>query len=155
MLLGLGDFFLPGGSKKIWEMESFEERKETRETSDKMRYERIRDLLTSAPHLGLGAPTIGWLQAASRSILHINNPTFAIKIKVPFLIIAAGNDHVVSVGAIEQFASRVKNSHLIVVAGARHEILQERDAFRDQFWAAFDTYIPGSNRTMSAGHLGI
>ena len=34
-------------------------------------------------------------------------------------------------------------SHLIV-AGSRHEIMMERDAYRSQFWAAFDAFIPGS-----------
>ena len=32
----------------------------------------------------------------------------------------------------------------IVLAGAKHEILQERDQLREQLWAAFDAYIPGS-----------
>jgi lysophospholipase len=27
--------------------------------------------------------------------------------------------------------------------GSRHEILQERDSIREQFWAAFDAFIPG------------
>ena len=32
----------------------------------------------------------------------------------------------------------------IVIPGARHEILMEREAIREQFWAAFDAFIPGS-----------
>jgi lysophospholipase len=27
--------------------------------------------------------------------------------------------------------------------GSRHEILQERDSIREQFWAAFDAFVPG------------
>ncbi len=34
-------------------------------------------------------------------------------------------------------------SHL-VIAGARHEILQEQDRYRSQFWAAFDAFVPGT-----------
>jgi len=67
-------------------------------------------------------------------------------IKVPVLIIASGNDRIVSTPAIEDFASRIKNCTRIVLAGAKHEILQERDQLREQFWAAFDAYIPGSAR---------
>lgn len=33
---------------------------------------------------------------------------------------------------------------IIVVEGAEHEILIERDVFRRQFWAAFDKFVPGS-----------
>jgi lysophospholipase len=31
-----------------------------------------------------------------------------------------------------------------VIPGARHEILMERDVIREEFWAAFDAFIPGS-----------
>ena len=34
-------------------------------------------------------------------------------------------------------------SRLIVIDGAEHEILMERDSLRDQFWVAFDKFIPG------------
>ena len=34
--------------------------------------------------------------------------------------------------------------HAIVIPGARHEILMERDEIREQFWAAFDAFIPGT-----------
>ena len=34
-------------------------------------------------------------------------------------------------------------SHL-VIAGSRHEILQEQDRYRGQFWAAFDAFVPGT-----------
>ena len=36
---------------------------------------------------------------------------------------------------------------MIVIPGARHEILMERDAIREQFWAAFDAFIPGTPDT--------
>ena len=62
----------------------------------------------------------------------------------PILIVASGNDAFICTSAIEDFASRLKNCARIVIAGARHEILQERDQFREQFWAAFDAFVPGS-----------
>jgi lysophospholipase len=31
-----------------------------------------------------------------------------------------------------------------VLRGARHEILMESDPIREQFWAAFDAFIPGT-----------
>jgi lysophospholipase len=66
------------------------------------------------------------------------------RVKVPILIVAAANDAFVCTATIERFASRLKNCAHIVVAGAKHEILQERDQFREQFWAAFDAFVPGS-----------
>ncbi len=34
----------------------------------------------------------------------------------------------------------------LILPGARHEILQEQDQMRAQFWAAFDAFVPGTPR---------
>jgi lysophospholipase len=68
-------------------------------------------------------------------------------VRVPALMLAAGDDHIVSSKAIEALAMRLKAGSQLVLRGSRHEILQERDAIRDQFWAAFDAFVPGA--TMS------
>lgn len=34
---------------------------------------------------------------------------------------------------------------LLTIDGAAHEILQERDLYREQFLAAFDAFIPGTD----------
>jgi lysophospholipase len=152
VLFGLGDRYVPGGKPQPFELEPFEDSKLT---SDPLRYERVRDVLKAAPWLSCGSPTLGWLNAAARSIMQINAFGFASSIKVPVLIVAAGNDTVVSTRAIEHFATQIKTGRHLVIAGAKHEILQERDEIRDQFWAAFDVYVPGSNRTMSESHIGL
>ncbi len=48
---------------------------------------------------------------------------------------------VVSTRAIEDFAVRAKVSSCILMPGSQHEILQETDAVRTRFWAAFDAYL--------------
>lgn len=152
VLLGLGDLYVPGGKPEAWELKALEK---SLLTSDPLRHDRIRDILKAAPWLSVGSPTIGWLNAAARSIMQINAFGFASAIRVPLLIIAAGNDTVVSTRTIERFSAQVKTCRFLVIAGARHEILQERDELRDQFWAAFDAYVPGSNRTMSENQIGL
>ena len=47
--------------------------------------------------------------------------------------------------AIEHFARQLRVSSLLTIDGARHEILQEADFYREQFFAAFDAFIPGTN----------
>ena len=59
------------------------------------------------------------------------------------LVIAAGLDRVTDTRAAERFSERLRAGRLIVIDGAAHEIMMERDLFRDQFWAAFDAFIPG------------
>ena len=59
------------------------------------------------------------------------------------MVIGCGRDRVVDLRACERFSSRLRAGRFIVIEGAEHEILIERDLFRDQFWAAFDAFIPG------------
>lgn len=151
-LLGLGDLYVPGGKKTPSEFLPFDGNEVT---SDPLRYERVREVLRTAPQLGIGSPTLAWLQAAARSIMTLNGFRFAASVRVPLLIVTGANETVVSMRAMEQFAAQVKVCKMLVIAGAKHEILQERDALRDQFWAAFDAYVPGSNRTMSESHIGL
>jgi lysophospholipase len=35
----------------------------------------------------------------------------------------------------------------VTLDGARHDILNECDDVREQFWAAFDAFIPGSGNS--------
>ena len=46
--------------------------------------------------------------------------------------------------AIEDFGTLLRTGSHLVVPGAQHEILMERDNFRSQFWAAFDAFVPGT-----------
>ena len=59
-------------------------------------------------------------------------------------MVAGTDDRITLTPAAEAVAARLKAGRIIVVAGARHEILMERDEFRNLFWAAFDAFIPGS-----------
>ena len=72
------------------------------------------------------------------------DPAYPARIRQPILMIAAGQDVVVSLPAIEQFAIRLRAGAHLVVPGSRHEILMEQDRYRGQFWAAFDAFVPGS-----------
>jgi lysophospholipase len=64
---------------------------------------------------------------------------------VPTLIVTAGADKVVRPLAAERFVRNMRLGREIVLPGARHEILMERDAIRAAFWAAFDAFIPGTD----------
>ncbi len=113
-------------------------------TSDPKRYGIMTALARTAPDLAVGAPTWGWLHAAFRAMAPFENSELPRRIGIPILVVASGADRVVDTRATERFATRLKAGRLIVVPHAEHEILMERDAFRDQFWAAFDAFVPGT-----------
>ena len=112
-------------------------------TSDPMRYARTASVVAAHPELGLGHPTIGWLNAAFRLMSEFEDPDFARKTLTPILVIAAGADHVTDPRVTERFAARLRAGRLAMIEGAEHELLVERDEFRDQFFAAFDAFVPG------------
>lgn len=139
-MIGLGGVFIPGGGASSIMEELFDE---NRLTSDPRRLARSAAILRLAPQLGIGDPTIGWVNAAFRQMKRFEAIDYMLRARTPTLIVASGRDRIVSTRAIENFAQRVDLATLIHVAGAKHEIMMERDELRDQFWRAFDAYIPG------------
>jgi lysophospholipase len=114
-------------------------------TTDAARYARNALLVETHPRLGLGGPTFGWLSAACRAIDTVSDPDFISAIQVPILFVGAGSDEVVSTPAIADYARRLRGSTMLTIDGARHEVLQEADFYREQFWAAFDAFVPGTD----------
>jgi lysophospholipase len=137
-MFGLGTSYVQGGSDAAAESQPFE-RNEL--TSDRERWARNKSVLDVAPDLGLGSATNGWLRAAYRATARLRDPHFAYRVEVPMLLLAAGNDRIVSTRAIEEFGVRLKVGTHLLLPGARHEILQETDQIRQRFWAAFDAYL--------------
>jgi lysophospholipase len=60
------------------------------------------------------------------------------------LIVAAGADRVTDTYAAKRLASRLGIARMVVIEGAQHEILIERDVVRATFWAVFDQFVAGS-----------
>jgi len=110
-------------------------------TSDRERFLRNKMLDREAPELQLGSPTVGWLHAAMRSMQMVDRVDFAERVSVPALIFSAGRDTIVLPRAIEDFTARLKSGTLILLSESKHEVLQENDAIRALFWAAFDAYL--------------
>ncbi|MEW6257898.1 MAG: alpha/beta hydrolase [Pseudomonadota bacterium] len=112
-------------------------------TSDPERYAAAAAMVRAHPHLALGAPTISWLASAFDLMERLAKPEVVRQIRQPMLLIGAGEDRIVSTRAIEHLSTRLIAGGHVIIPGARHEILMERDAIRAQFWAAFDAFIPG------------
>jgi lysophospholipase len=139
--LGLGGAFAPGGGSTPLGIGPFDDNPLT---SDPDRYRRLQGVLTARPEIGLGGPTVGWVHAAFRLMRGFEHADYPRAIATPTLVIASGADRVVDLRAIERFATRLRAGGLIVIDGARHEVMVERDLYRQQFFAAFDAYAGGA-----------
>jgi lysophospholipase len=113
-------------------------------TSDPVRYARNAAVLEAKPELGTGSPTVAWADAAFRAMSELASPRYALNVRQPMLIVAAGQDQIVSTPAIDEFSVRLRAGSHLIVPGARHELLMEQDRFRGQALAAFDAFVPGT-----------
>jgi lysophospholipase len=139
--LGMGSSYVPGGGGTPINTLPFAG---NRLTSDPVRYARTAAIIEADPAVAIGAPTIAWIDSAFRVMNEFADHAYAGRLRQPLLIVAAGQDQIVSTPATGAFALRLRAGSHLVIAGARHEILMEQDRYREQFWAAFDAFVPGT-----------
>ena len=140
-LAGQGGRYVPGGDDTITGTRSFIN---NHLTSDPVRYARNAAVIEEDPTLGIASPTVAWADTAFRAMNTFRQQYYPSKIRQPILMLAASNDEVVSTAAIEEFAYHLRAGSHLVIAGSKHEILQEQERYRSQFWAAFDAFVPGT-----------
>jgi lysophospholipase len=140
-LAGLGASYVPGGDASVVMQRPFIGNPLT---SDPVRYARNVAVLEAKPELGTGSPTVAWADAAFRAMSELASPRYALNVRQPMLIVAAGQDQIVSTPAIDEFSVRLRAGSHLIVPGARHELLMEQDRFRGQALAAFDAFVPGT-----------
>jgi lysophospholipase len=141
-LLGWGGSYVPAGGATSIAKKPFAG---NMLTSDPVRYARNAEVAAALGPGAIGDPTVAWLDSAFRFMRNFADPRFSREIRTPTLVVAAGADPICATPVIERFAARLKAGHAIVLPGARHEILMERDAIREEFWAAFDAFVPGTS----------
>ena len=139
--IGLGELTVPGDQARPINTVPFEG---NWLTGDAARYQRTVDLFTKLPQVAVGAPTFGWLYAACRAMNEASEPDFGPSVKVPALVVSGALDKLVSMTGAEGMAAALRAGGQVVIPGANHEIMMERDAIRAQFWAAFEAFVPGS-----------
>jgi lysophospholipase len=135
--VGMGSAFLPGSG--LWTDEYFETNI-ARLTSDEARIDMQRQWMKDEA-LRMGGLTYNWLAAAFRSMDVLADPAYLRAITTPSLLVEAGEDHVVLNAAIEAAAKTLPRAEHLLIPGARHELLMERDVYRNQFWRGFDAFI--------------
>ncbi|HEY1427564.1 MAG TPA: alpha/beta hydrolase [Caulobacteraceae bacterium] len=107
-------------------------------THDRRRYARNVAQIARHPELALGPPTWGWLAfalAIGAELQRGNGPPIT---STPLTVVAAGDDRLVDNRLLRLVTARFPRADYREIPGAYHEILQETDAIRAQFWAAFD-----------------
>jgi lysophospholipase len=126
------------GERRIWEgdlgnyggrMSSSEDRQ-----ADKAWWKAAR------PDIASGAPSWGWLAAASTSTRKLP-PRALAAVATPALLIASQRDPVIEVSAVRRAAAALPHGELLLLPGAGHELLREADERRLPVLARIDAFL--------------
>ncbi|HEY9217727.1 MAG TPA: alpha/beta fold hydrolase [Phenylobacterium sp.] len=115
-------------------------------THDKDRYARNCALLRAHPDLALGSATWGWLDFAYKAMGFLGQASNLSGVTLPVTICQAGGEKIVDNRGQDRAARALPNAKLVPIAGAFHEILQETDDKRAQFWREFDLLAEGLSK---------
>ncbi|WP_070962914.1 alpha/beta fold hydrolase [Vibrio sonorensis] len=102
-------------------------------SQSKARYSWFRDLYEQMPELKIGGPSTHWvwqgLMAAKQCI------QLSRQIKIPLLLLQASNEAIVSNEAQSRFIKKLAktnpNCAMKVISGSKHEVLFEKDVYRN------------------------
>lgn len=94
------------------------------------------------PETASGAPSWGWLRAATRSIHDLQRRLPRLPVDVPILMLASQSDPVIDVRALGRMAALMPQTQLALFPGRSHELLREADARRQAVLAAIDVFLP-------------
>ncbi len=110
-------------------------------THDEIRWQLQRNLIDAAPELELGPVTWGWLGASLDILNTTTKPGLLRGIDIPVFVASASEEKLVDNKAHARVAKHLPHCTHVTIDGARHEILMETDAVRQQFWAGFDALM--------------
>ncbi len=135
----IGKRYIPGGTD--WRAEF---RKS--DGTDKFSADSFRDAIHNIwsktdETLQVGAPTFGWISRALRSCAFLRRKNILESIQIPVLIAVAGKEEIVDNISIRNAAKRLPKGELLEIPEARHEILMEKDEYRNAFFKAFDKMV--------------
>jgi lysophospholipase len=110
-------------------------------TSDPVRREVQDKWCLHDPGLQVGGVTFGWVHEANKSCMRFHRKNYLADIKTPCLLALAGEEHLTDNESCRKLAAAMPSAKIIDIAGARHEVLMERDELRNLFFHAFDDLL--------------
>ncbi len=96
----------------------------------------IQRQLNAHPELALGGPSWAWLKASHREIADLS--AYPVP-NLPTVTFLGDRETVVSSQVIDNRMAGPQNGELVMVAGAKHEVLMETPAIQTRVWAKLDT----------------
>lgn len=112
---------------------------ETSSCLSKARYDDIFSKRVQDENYQTYGASCGWTLASIRAVRKIKK--YAKQIKVPILLFQAGKDTTVKSGGQNKFASKSRNTRLVVIAESKHEIYNADSIIRKEYYAKIFTFF--------------
>jgi lysophospholipase len=135
---GLGGAYLPGFNRPHFLLTGFDNNPLT---SDARRWARDQRTIEQHPQLAIGGPTYGWLVATMMSLKDLHTRHMGRGLNCPTLIMLAGRERVVDNLATHRYLQHMPGISTVTITQSLHEIMMENDAVRQEFFAAFDSFV--------------
>jgi lysophospholipase len=114
-------------------------------TQSLARFEFRNELWKRNPKIALGGPTMKWVGEAARANARLRTSEQVKKINIPMQVYSAELDSINDNSAQAEFCNRAQRGlcQRLIVKGAEHEILMEKDSLRspamNSMWAFFES----------------
>lgn len=105
-------------------------------TSSQFRYTRNRQIYETYPEFETGPPTLKWMHLMLKAISRVTQQSHLEQITIPTIILAGSDDGIVPYEIFEDVSNKFRAGQLIPFDGARHELLNEVDIYREPALAA-------------------
>nr|MBF0221194.1 alpha/beta fold hydrolase [Desulfobulbaceae bacterium] len=113
-------------------------------THSSKRFALNKKLVASFPEVALGSVTFGWLEQSFLAMDSIRNSNPGTLESPPILILSGTEDKVVGFDSQKEVCDRLAGyCRLQSIDGAKHELLMETDAIRDQVQALIVEFVHG------------
>jgi lysophospholipase len=136
--LGLSEQYAPGHGRYDVSTDRY---KDNRSTRDPEQFVEAKKYYLDHPQYVTGGVTVGWAAAMFESIRKANDPKRLVKVRVPVLMINAGDDKVVDPLAAAAIADQLPNCREITLPGARHGLWHEYPETVRELWREIDRYL--------------
>lgn len=108
---------------------------------DVERFAYMEQAFTQHPDLTVGGVTWGWMQEATRSIHLARRLGYLAAITTPCLTLSGEADQVTPPRSMSRPMNSIKNSSNLMIEGARHDLMNESDPYRNQAIYYIDEFL--------------
>ncbi|MFA0441593.1 lysophospholipase [Vibrio sp. 10N.286.49.C2] len=112
-------------------------------SQSEVRYRWFRDLYEQKPELKIGGPSTRWVWQGLIAAKQCTQQTR--QVKIPLLLLQAGSDMIVNNDAQTHFIRKLHKTNKLakinVIEGAKHEVLFEKDVYRNQAMEAINAFF--------------